>query len=164
MKKPNETIVPTLYHLWSPIDGRRIVTLHSDGSVDVHPDVTLDEAATAFWNAVRDAWDNHVTPPAEIELRTIHATAVAAVMAVDKKLRPEVDDWWQLYLRSVLTQSSRPWFTSTAKDDATREPEAGAPATAHAAIEKLAEIESVTDQLFSSHKSYRRARAGGDKA
>ncbi|WP_213778852.1 hypothetical protein [Caballeronia sp. dw_276] len=111
--------VPTAMHIYSDKTGKPLVTVRGDGTVDINSDVTLDEAATGFWNAVRKVFDQHRTPPAEMELRAIHATAVTAVLTTDKMLTPDVDAWWPPYLRSVLTQSSRPWFTSTSKADAT---------------------------------------------
>ena len=110
---------PTAMHIYSEKTGKPLVTVRGDGSVDINSDVTLDEAATGFWNAVRKVFDQHRTPSAEMELRAIHATAVTAVLTTDKMLTPDVDAWWPPYLRSVLTQSSRPWFTSTSKADAT---------------------------------------------
>lgn len=117
MNKDTDKYVQTAMHLYCDKTGKPLVSVHGDGSVEVNSGVTLDEAATAFWNAVRKVFDQHRTPPAEMELRAIHATAVAAVLTTDKMLTPDVDAWWQHYLRSVLTQPSRTWFTSTSKDD-----------------------------------------------
>lgn len=119
MNIQTEKFVQTAMHLFCDKTGKPLVSVHGDGSVKVNSEVTLDEAATAFWNTVRKVFDQHRTPPAEMELRAIHATAVTAVLTTDKMLTPDVDAWWPTYLRSVLTQSSRTWFTSTSKDDST---------------------------------------------
>ncbi len=37
----------------SHTSGEPLVTIHCDGRVDVNPAFTLDEAAMAFWEAVR---------------------------------------------------------------------------------------------------------------
>ena len=39
-------------------------------------------------------------------LRAIHAQACAAVAKANKRLKPEVDAFWPLYITAVLTASS----------------------------------------------------------
>ncbi|SMG09830.1 hypothetical protein [Paraburkholderia susongensis] len=110
-----------------------VVTLGSDGSVELGPDVDFDQAACALWDAVRRTFDAHATPPSDVELRAIHADAVACVVREDRRLTPADDAWWQHYLRSVMTQASRPWFTATAASS--EEPGSGpALATMRAAL------------------------------
>jgi hypothetical protein len=66
MTNQDELNVPPTFHLFKDRDGLPIVSVNSDGSVVVNPDVSLDEAATAFWNVVRSVWDQHAMPPSEI--------------------------------------------------------------------------------------------------